>query len=103
MNNGVRFKRSGAQRLKAYLPEAVTRPFNMRDGLPFGESDGIKRRYFDEEQIGYYFDTGLWRMPGQSGYVMDRYSAPKVVWELSLRKKDKFKPKNPFGCTPKGF
>jgi SAM-dependent methyltransferase len=53
----------------------------------FLESGGLQRRYFNEEQINYYFDNETWDILFKSEYIMKRYSTNKVVWELSLKKK----------------
>ncbi|MEK3716245.1 class I SAM-dependent methyltransferase [Paenibacillus sp. FSL R7-0333] len=51
------------------------------------QSDGLQRRYFNEEHINYFFNNVSWEIIFRSEYIMKRYATDKVVWELLIRKK----------------
>jgi SAM-dependent methyltransferase len=130
-------------KLRTFIPNAVTRQFDMIKGIPFEDSSvriiiadlslhyfseedtfnllndlnrilethgllicrlnsvknlkedqeyflevgGLWRRYFDEDQINYFFDSTHWEIIYMKENIMNRYSTNKVVWEISMRKK----------------
>jgi len=46
--------------------------------------EGKLKRYFDKEQLELLF--GAWGIDHLEEYTMNRYSKPKVVWELAVKK-----------------
>jgi SAM-dependent methyltransferase len=54
----------------------------------YSETDGIKRRFFDEKQIQYYFNESIWEYINIQEYEMHRYCKPKILWEIAIVKKE---------------
>jgi SAM-dependent methyltransferase len=54
----------------------------------FVETDGIRRRFFDEDEIHYYFDELIWEYMNIQEYEMNRYCKPKTLWEIAIIKKE---------------
>ncbi|MNC15638.1 putative S-adenosylmethionine-dependent methyltransferase [compost metagenome] len=51
------------------------------------EVGGLMRRYFDREQVDYYFGNDLWEKMTCLEYPMDRYFKGKIVWEMPAKKR----------------